>query len=71
MLGILVDAVQEVIDINQDQIAPAPRFGAQVDTQFMTGIARTNDNFVVILDLLQIFNHTEDIPVVTEAAVLA
>ena len=68
VLGILVDAVHEVIDIAADQISPPPTFGAQVDNVFMKGIARVNEEFVVILDLQQIFSSDADLVKLAEGA---
>ena len=68
ILGILVDAVHEVIDIAGDQVAPAPSFGSQVDTRFMTGIARTGESFVVLLDLSSIFSLDLELATAAETA---
>lgn len=50
-VGIVVDAVSEVIDIRRDQIEPAPHFGTQVASEFIAGMAEVNGSFVVLLEL--------------------
>ncbi|MFW6179939.1 MAG: chemotaxis protein CheW, partial [Desulfohalobiaceae bacterium] len=49
-MGILVDGVQEVLDIPAEQIEKPPRLGNRIDTQFIKGIGKLEDRFVIILD---------------------
>jgi purine-binding chemotaxis protein CheW len=56
VLGALADAVQEVIDLGPDNIAPAPRIGTKLKTEFIKGMGRHNDQFVIILDIDQVFS---------------
>jgi purine-binding chemotaxis protein CheW len=49
-LGLLVDAVSEVIDIAPDQIEPPPSFGASVRRDFIQGMGKIGTRFVIILD---------------------
>lgn len=50
-VGVIVDAVNEVIDIPRGEIQPAPSFGARVRTDFIAGMGRVAGHFVIILDL--------------------
>ena len=50
VVGILVDAVNEVMDIAAASIEPAPDFGTRISTEFIAGMARIGDRFVIILD---------------------
>lgn len=50
-LGILVDAVNEVLEIPTADIEPAPSFGARLRTDFIAGMGRVNGRFVILLDL--------------------
>ena len=50
VVGILVDAVNEVMDIAGASIEPAPDFGTRISTEFIAGMARIADKFVIILD---------------------
>jgi len=58
-VGLVVDAVSEVIDIPAEAIAPPPRFGARIRIDFMTGIANLDQHFVILLDLARILNLEE------------
>jgi purine-binding chemotaxis protein CheW len=50
-IGIVVDAVNEVLDIPQTDIEPTPSFGVTIAPDFIEGMGRVNDNFVILLDL--------------------
>jgi purine-binding chemotaxis protein CheW len=49
-LGLLVDAVSEVIDIAADAIEPPPNFGGSVRRDFIRGMGKVDGRFVVILE---------------------
>ena len=49
-LGLLVDAVSEVIDIDAGQIEPPPNFGAAVRRDFIRGMGKVANRFVIILE---------------------
>jgi purine-binding chemotaxis protein CheW len=49
-LGILVDAVSEVVKIAADQIDPAPDFGSVVRRDFIRGIGKVGTRFVILLE---------------------
>lgn len=49
-LGLLVDAVSAVIEIDADAIEPPPDFGAAVRRDFIRGIGKVASRFVIILD---------------------
>jgi len=49
-LGLLVDAVSEVIEIAAAQIEPPPSFGTSVRRDFIQGMGKVDDRFVIILD---------------------
>lgn len=50
-LGVIVDAVNEVMEIPTDQIEPPPSFGARIRTEFIAGMGKVGDRFVIILDV--------------------
>lgn len=50
MVGLLVDTVSEVTELEPSQIESAPSFGARIRAEFISGIAKENDNFVILLD---------------------
>ncbi|MBL1261025.1 MAG: purine-binding chemotaxis protein CheW [Thiotrichaceae bacterium] len=50
-VGIMVDAVNQVADIAPDQIEAAPSFGGNLSTEFIEGMGKVGDDFVVILNI--------------------
>jgi purine-binding chemotaxis protein CheW len=59
ILGALADSVQEVIDLEPDQIEPAPRIGTRLKTEFIRGMGKKGDHFIMILDIDKIFSSEE------------
>lgn len=59
VLGILVDKVLQVLDIPDSEIEPAPSFGAQIKTEFIQGMARAEEKFVIILSINQVLSIDE------------
>ena len=51
VIGIVVDAVQAVLDIPRTEIEPAPRFGMNVQTDFVQGMGKVDGKFVILLDV--------------------
>lgn len=49
-LGLLVDAVSEVIDITPSQIEPPPQFGTTIAREFIHGLGKVGSEFIVILE---------------------
>ncbi len=58
-MGVMVDAVQEVIPIEEDQIQPAPQIGLKIDSSFIRGITNQDEQFIIILNIRQIFTAQE------------
>lgn len=54
VVGLLVDAVNEVIDVDPADLAPPPAFGARVRSDFIRGIAKVDDRFVIVLHVAQV-----------------
>lgn len=50
IIGAIVDRVSEVLNIGEEEIESAPSFGAQVDNQFILGMAKTKDSVKILLD---------------------
>lgn len=48
-LGLMVDAVREVIDIAPSQIEPPPQFGTSIQREFIRGMGKVEGEFIVIL----------------------
>jgi purine-binding chemotaxis protein CheW len=50
VIGVLVDAVNEVLDIAPMDIEPAPAFGARIRTDFIQGMGKVKGKFVILLN---------------------
>ena len=59
VLGALADAVQEVLDLDANSIVPPPRIGTKLRTEFIKGMGRQNDRFIIILDVDKVFSSEE------------
>lgn len=58
-IGIVVDAVHEVLEIASDDIEPAPAFGAKIRTDFIRGMGKVSGNFVIILNISRVLSVDE------------
>jgi purine-binding chemotaxis protein CheW len=65
-LGIMVDSVQEVLSLSADQIQPPPRIGTRLKTEFIRGMGRKDDAFIIILETERVFS-TEELTVMQAA----
>jgi purine-binding chemotaxis protein CheW len=59
VLGALADSVSEVIELGPDLIGPPPRIGTRLRTDFIRGMGRRDDEFIVILNVDQVFSLDE------------
>jgi purine-binding chemotaxis protein CheW len=59
VLGALVDAVQEVLEIGSEQIKPAPSIGSKYKSEFIEGMVKINEEFVMILNMDKVFSSNE------------
>jgi len=59
VLGLLVDAVHAVLDIDPGQIEPPPSFGAGLRNDFIKGIGKVNGKFVILVNLESVLNVPE------------
>lgn len=51
IMGLVVDAVSDVLNIDKKDIQPAPQFGAKVDVSFLNGIGKSGDKLIALLDM--------------------
>ena len=51
VMGLIVDAVSDVLDVPRGGVQPTPDFGAQVDARCLEGLAKAGDKLVVLLDI--------------------
>lgn len=59
VLGALVDAVQEVLEIEPARIQPAPSIGSKYRSEFIDGMVRLDDEFIMLLNLNKVFSSDE------------
>ena len=67
LVGIVVDAVSEVLNIKAEEIEPAPAFGDTLDTGFILGMAKTEEGVKILLDIDEVLN-TDAVTMLQEAA---
>ncbi|MBN1519263.1 MAG: chemotaxis protein CheW [Spirochaetales bacterium] len=60
VVGALADAVHEVLELGAEQVEKAPRFGSKLAAEFIQGVGKRDDRFIIILDIDHIFN-SEDV----------
>ncbi|HUX41937.1 MAG TPA: chemotaxis protein CheW [Rectinemataceae bacterium] len=59
VVGALADAVHEVVEIDEGAIEPAPRFGTRLAAEFIKGVGKREESFVILLDIDRVFNAEE------------
>jgi len=59
IIGALADAVHNVMEMETSQIEAAPKIGAKWNTEFIKGIGKHDDQFIIILDVDRIFSVDE------------
>ena len=55
MVGLIVDAVSEVLRISPETIEPAPEMSAGVNSKYIMGVGKINGRLVILLDLERLF----------------
>lgn len=58
-IGAIVDEVQEVMEIEDANIQAAPSVGSKYKTEFIEGMVKKNDLFIMLLNLDMVFSHDE------------
>ena len=59
IIGIVVDTVSEVLTIRDEEIEDPPRFGARLDTDYIHGMAKTDDGVKILLDIDRVLRSEE------------
>jgi purine-binding chemotaxis protein CheW len=59
VVGLIVDAVSDVLNIGAQDIQEPPAFGHKIDIGFLSGIGKTGDKLVAILDIDRLLADTE------------
>ncbi|WP_207393305.1 chemotaxis protein CheW [Duganella aceris] len=71
VLGMLVDAVNAVVEIAAGDIEPAPAFGTRIRPDFIAGIGKFNGKFVILLDIEHVLSSEEIVEMARGTAVAA
>ena len=58
-VGVIVDTVSEVLDINPDQIEPSPKFGGSLSTDYIMGMGKVKDKVFILLDTGRVLKHDD------------
>lgn len=58
-VGVMVDAVNEVLEISGNEIEPAPAFGANIRSDFIAGMGKIAGKFVIILNIQYVLSVDE------------
>ncbi|WP_285904956.1 chemotaxis protein CheW [Pseudodesulfovibrio pelocollis] len=59
VMGALVDSVREVFEMMPDSIEAAPKMGAAINAEYIKGMGRQNEQFIIIIDINKIFSAEE------------
>ncbi len=59
VISALADSVQEVVDLEPGQIEAAPRMGTALNTEFIQGMGKKDEDFIIILDIDKVFSQKE------------
>lgn len=59
VIGIVVDAVSDVLDVNSDQLKAAPEFEGGMNTEYINGLATVNNKMVILLDSSKLLTKSE------------
>ena len=59
LLGMLVDAVDEILEIPDANIMPPPDFGAEIRTDFIQAMGRVGDEFIILLNINRVLSVKE------------
>ncbi len=59
VLGAVSDSVEEVIELPPEKIEPTPRIGTRLDTDFIQGMGKYNEEFLILLDIDKVFTASD------------
>ncbi len=67
VLGVVVDAVNEVLEIAPADIEPPPAFGAHIRTDFIQGMGKVDGRFVILLNIGRVLS-VDELAALSQAA---
>jgi len=59
LVGVLVDAVLEVMEFDKDKVLPPPNLGSKYHSDYISGIVKKDDKFIMLLDIDMVFSLDE------------
>ncbi|HVN72187.1 MAG TPA: chemotaxis protein CheW [Desulfomonilia bacterium] len=59
IMGLVVDAVSDVIALNQEDIKPRPHFSTGISTEFIQGMGIKDNKFIILLDVDKLLSDEE------------
>lgn len=59
VIGVMVDAVNEVLEISPSEIEPPPSFGAKIRADFIAGMGKVDGRFIIMLDVDKVLSVDE------------
>jgi purine-binding chemotaxis protein CheW len=59
VMGVMADSVSQVLDVAPEDVEPAPAFGTAVRVDYLLGLARLEDRFVLLLDIDRVLSAAE------------
>src|SRR5204863_7660466 len=67
VVGIVVDAVSDVVTLLPQQVKAAPEFGTSLDTRFITGLGTLGERMLILADIERLMT-SRDMQLVAQAA---
>lgn len=58
-MGIIIDRIARVVDVKQEDVQPPPEMIAGIGTEYITGVVRREQGYLIILDIKKLFNSKE------------
>lgn len=59
IMGIIVDSVSDVINLDEDDIQPTPSFSTKIRTDFIKSLGKKNEKFIIMLDMDRVLSEKE------------
>lgn len=66
-LGALVDSVEEVLELTENEIEAPPTIGSKFNPEYLKGMVKMDDMFIMVLNVDKVFS-TDELIMVTDSA---
>ena len=63
VMGVIADSVSQVISMSREDILPAPAFGTRVRIDYLRGMGKSGDKFILVLDIDKVLGADDFAPV--------